>query len=108
MEYIGGRMRLIPPESTRQAHVAKILGDVIIECFHFVHIRGPSFGKFGSLGANLSSRLPPLVIETCIPSADLFPSMERRELHGGNFILGLFLLLFLLIFVLLLIVLALQ
>ncbi len=74
---IGGRVGLVPAEAQRQADVAEILGDVVVEGLDSIQVVVEAFGEFRCFGANFGRGRAPVFFEACIPAADLFPTDER-------------------------------
>src|SRR5262249_15368312 len=96
-------MRLKPAHAKRQADIAEVGRDVVVQRLNFFDIVGFSFSQFGGAGANLLRWLAAIFLETCVPASHLFPARERSHLHGGRLGLLRCLLLFL-FFVLILVV----
>src|SRR6267143_5090874 len=104
VQNVGSCVRLVAAQPERQAYVAEILGDVVIESLDPVEIAAQAFGQLVGLRANLRSGLPAIVIEARVPAADFFPAVKGGQLNRRNFIFGLFLFPLLFVFVLILVV----
>src|SRR6266478_8732065 len=73
---VGGGVGLVAPQAQRQAYVAEILGDVVIEPFDFGDIAVEALGKFLGFRADLRRWLPAVMIEAGVPAANFFPTAE--------------------------------
>ena len=101
VKHVGGRVRLESSNAERQADIAEVGCDVIIERLNFVDVGGLAFGEFGGLGADFVVGLAAVFFQLGVPSAHLLPTGESRHLNGGRVGLFLkFLLVFLLFFIL--------
>ena len=97
---VGGSVRLIAADSERQADVAEILRDEIVEGFGFVEVGIQSLGQFLRFGANFRRRRAAIALEAGVPAADLLPGFEGGQLNVGAVVFGvMFLLLLVLVFV---------
>jgi len=91
---VGGGVGLVAPQAQRQAYVAEILGDVVIEPFDFGDIAVEALGEFLGFRADLRRWLPAVMIEAGVPAANFFPTAEGGQLDRWNFVLRPLLLLF--------------
>ena len=101
VEDIAGGVRLVAAYAEREADVAKILGDEIVEGFDLVQVVIETLGQFVRFGAYFWGGRPTVFLEACVPAADLLPAYERGQLNVGAVIVGI--LLFLLVSILLIV-----
>src|SRR5271165_2190911 len=95
-------MRLVATDSKREADVAEIPGDEIVEGFDFVQIVVQPFGQFFGLGFHLGGGGAAVLLKAGVPAADPLPAFEGRQLNVGAVVVrtrSLFLLVFVLGFV---------
>ena len=103
VQHVGRRMRLVAADAERQAHVAEILRDEIVEGFGLVEIGVQALGQFVGFGLHFGRGLAAIFLQAGVPAADLLPGFERGQLNVGTVVVGT-MLLFLLVFVFVLVV----
>src|SRR6185437_13294554 len=100
---VAGSMRLEAAHAERQADVAKVGGDVIVERLNLVEVGGFALDEFGFLGANFCIRLSAIFFESGVPAAELVPTFKGGQLNRRVFglfrslLFGFFFLLFFLV-----------
>ncbi len=78
MEHVGSGVRLVAAYSQRQADIAEIFCDVIVERFGFFQVAVHAPGQLLSLGTNFGRRHATVLFEAGVPAADLLPAFEGR------------------------------
>src|ERR1700722_11584882 len=68
---------LIAAHTQRQADVAEVPGDEIVESLDLIQVVVEAFGEFGGFGAGLARGRAAVLFQTSIPESDLFPTDER-------------------------------
>jgi hypothetical protein len=71
-----GGVGLVAAETERQADVAEILRDEVVESLDLIQVGVEAFGEFGGFGADFRRGRAPVFFQVRIPAADLFPTDE--------------------------------
>src|SRR5438309_733635 len=74
MQHVRRGMRLKPPNSERQADVAKIRPNKIVKRLNFVEVAGLTLRKLGSFRANLGGGFAAVFLKRRIPASHLLPA----------------------------------
>ena len=81
-------MRLITAEAQRQAHIAEILGHVVIEGFGALQIAVHALGQLFGFGPDFGRGRAAVFFQAGIPAANLLPAFERGELNVRTVVVG--------------------
>ena len=97
VEDVCGGVGLVAADAEREADVAEIFGDEVVEGLDFIHLGVEAFGEFCGFGADFRGGRAAVFFQAGVPAADLFPADEGGQLNVGPFLVGflLFLLFFL-------------
>ena len=77
VKHVGSRVRLVAADSEREADVAEVLRDEIVEGFGFFQVGVQALGQFLRFGANFGRGRAAVFLEAGVPAANLLPGFER-------------------------------
>ena len=87
-QHFAGRMRLNASQAERQAHVANVARDVVVERLHLRHVVGLAFDQRSGFGLHAGVGHAAVVLQPGVPRAQLLPALEGGQLDGWNVVVA--------------------